>query len=150
VGRSEFASQGQIRFSEPKGHREYFIQIVEEERGMESVDKETLRNWLEQPDLFLMDVRSTFAWDHSIAKIKQAHRFAPDKLPRMLQDIPKNRKLVIYCEDGKTTCPWMAQKLERMGFVNLYVLEGGFQVWKGKEYLQVPKEVDFTAVPATR
>ena len=114
---------------------------------MERVDKQTLRKWLEQPDLFLMDVRSKSAWDQSIAKIKHAHRFAPDKLPQMVQDIPKNRKLVIYCEDGKTNCPLMAQELEKMGFMRLYVLEGGFQTWQGKEFLNVPKEFD---KPASR
>jgi rhodanese-related sulfurtransferase len=117
---------------------------------MKSVDKETLSKWLEQPDLFLMDVRSDSAWDRGIAKIKHAHRFAPDKLPQMVQDIPKNRKLVIYCEDGKTNCPLMAQELEKMGFVNLYILEGGFQVWKGKEFHHVPKEYDPSALPAAR
>jgi rhodanese-related sulfurtransferase len=109
---------------------------------MERVDKETLRKWLEQPDLFLMDVRSKSAWDQSIAKIKHAHRFAPDKLPQMVQDIPKNRRLVIYCEDGKTNCPLMVRELEKMGFMQLYVLEGGFQTWQGKEFLNVPKEFD--------
>ena len=107
---------------------------------MKTVDKETLKGWLGQPDLFLMDVRSAAGWRGSIAKIEHAHRFEPDRLGKMARDIPKNKKLVLYCEDGKTSCPFMVSELEKMGFTNLYVLEGGFQAWQGKEFLLVPKE----------
>ncbi|MCL4501808.1 MAG: rhodanese-like domain-containing protein [Deltaproteobacteria bacterium] len=109
---------------------------------MKRVDKETLKSWLGQPGLFLMDVRSASAWNRSIAKIECSHRFAPEKFGKMLQDIPKNKKLVLYCEDGKTVSPILIQKLEKMGFTNLNLLEGGFQTWKGKEFPAVPKEVE--------
>ena len=108
---------------------------------METVDRETLKNWLGLSDLFLMDVRTDTAWKRSIAKIEQAHRFDPDRLAQMAMDIPKNRKLVLYCENGKTTCPSMVQELEKMGFTRLYVLEGGLRAWQGKEYPLVPKEL---------
>ena len=109
---------------------------------MKIVDKETLRDWLGDPDLFLMDVRSTAARNHSIAKIEHSHRFDPEKLGKMTQDIPNNKKLVLYCEDGQTNCPVMVQELEKMGFTNLYLLEGGFQAWQGKEFSAVPKELE--------
>jgi hypothetical protein len=35
-----------------------------------------------------------------------------------------------------------AEKLERMGFTNLYLLKGDFLAWQGKEYPKVPKEVE--------
>lgn len=108
---------------------------------MKTVDKETLKNWLGQPDLFLMDVRSSDGWGRSIAKIEYAHRFDPDKLTKMAQDLPKNKKLVLYCENGETSCPFMFQELEKMGFTNVYVLQGGFRAWQGKEYPTVPKEL---------
>jgi 3-mercaptopyruvate sulfurtransferase SseA len=34
----------------------------------------------------------------------------------------------------------MAGELEKMGFTNIYVLEGGFRAWQGKEFPLVPKE----------
>jgi rhodanese-related sulfurtransferase len=120
---------------------EFFSQTTWEGRGMKTVDRETLKIWLGLSDLFLMDVRTDTAWKHSIAKIEQAHRFDPDKLAKMATDIPKNRKLVLYDENGKTICPSMAQELEKLGFTNLYILEGGFRAWQGKEYPSVPKEL---------
>ncbi len=106
---------------------------------MKTVDKETLKRWLGEPDLFLMDVRSAPGWQSSIAKIEHAHRFEPDKLSKMAQDLPKNKKLVLYCENGESS-PVMAGELEKMGFTNLYILEGGFRAWQGKEFPLVPKE----------
>jgi hypothetical protein len=63
---------------------------------METVDKETLKSWLGQPGLFLMDVRSAEGWGRSIAKIEHAHRFDPERLNQMARDIPKTKKLVLY------------------------------------------------------
>ncbi len=109
---------------------------------MKRVDGETLRSWLGEPDdLFLMDVRSASAWNGSIAKIEHSHRFDPEKLNRMSQDIPNDKKLILYCEDGETNCPLMLQELEKMGFTRLYLLEGGFQAWRGREFPAVPKEL---------
>ncbi len=107
---------------------------------MKTLDKETLKSWLGEPDLFLMDVRSAAGWQSSIAKIEHAHRFEPDKLSKMAQDLPKNKKLVLYCENGETSSPLIAGELEKMGFNNLYILEGGFRAWQGKEFPLVPKE----------
>lgn len=121
-----------------------------EDAGMKSVHKETLKSWLGDPDLFLMDVRTSTAWNRSIAKIEHAHRFEPERLSQMVRDIPKNRKLVLYCEDGETSCPFIAAELERMGFTNLFVLEGGFRAWRGKEYPSVPKELKYSRFPGAR
>ncbi len=108
---------------------------------MKMVNKETLKAWLGQPDVFLMDVRSAAGWNKSIAKIDRAHRFDPENLSKMSRDIPKNKKIVLYCEDGKTTCPIMVKELEKMGFTKLYLLEGGIRAWRGKEFPVVPKEL---------
>ncbi len=109
---------------------------------MNTVDKETLKSWLGQSDLFLMDVRTRRAWEASISKIEHARRFDPDKLPKMAKEIPQNKKLVLYCEDGQTACPSLSQDLEKMGFSQVFVLEGGFRAWTGKEFPVVPKELE--------
>ncbi len=108
---------------------------------MKTVDKETLKDWLGQPDLFLMDVRSTTAWDKSIAKIESSHRFEPERFEKMAWEVPKNKRLVLYCEDSRTNCPYMARELEKMGFAKLFILKGGFQAWRGKDFPTVPKEL---------
>jgi len=34
----------------------------------------------------------------------------------------------------------VAQELEKLGYSKVYVLEGGWRAWEGKEYPVVPKE----------
>ncbi len=109
---------------------------------MKTVDRDTLKSWLGQPDLFLMDVRTRAEWEKSAAKIEHAKRFDPDLIAKMAKEIPKNKKLVLYCEDGQTACPLLSQDLEKMGFSQVFVLEGGFRAWAGKEYPLVPKELE--------
>ena len=110
---------------------------------MKFLNKETLKSWLGTPELFLIDVRSPQAFAQSIAKIEQAHRIDPAKLPNLAPDLPKDRKLVLYCEDGKTECPNVARQLRKLGFKEVFVLKGGWQTWYGKEYPAVPKELDY-------
>jgi rhodanese-related sulfurtransferase len=64
---------------------------------MEKITKETLRGWLEDPQVFIMDVRSPQAWEASTAMIKHAHRFDPTQLTTAdLKTIPKDKKVVLY------------------------------------------------------
>ncbi|MGO9176268.1 MAG: rhodanese-like domain-containing protein [Desulfobaccales bacterium] len=115
---------------------------AKEERRMKTVDRKTLKRWLGQQNLFLMDVRSPVAWNLSIAKIEYARRVEENSLALVVQTLPSQQKLVLYCEDGMANCPAMAKKLEKMGVTNLYLLKGGFLAWQGKEYPKVPKEVE--------
>jgi rhodanese-related sulfurtransferase len=108
---------------------------------MQNINREDLKHLLGREDLFLMDVRTSQAWEASNAKIEKAHRLDPDKLSQMARDIPKNKQLVIYCEDGQTRCPNFARELERMGFQKIAVLEGGFDGWVCQEFPTVPKDL---------
>jgi uncharacterized protein YndB with AHSA1/START domain len=64
---------------------------------MERITPETLKDWLGEPDLFIIDLRNQAAWEGSAAKIKQAHRFDPAQWsPAQALDIPPDKKLVLY------------------------------------------------------
>ena len=110
---------------------------------MKFLNKETLKSWLGTPELFLIDVRSPQAFAQSIAKIEQAHRIEPGKLSTLAKNIPKNKKVVLYCENGLTECPPLAQELDQRGFKEVFVLQGGWKAWFGKDYATVPKELTY-------
>jgi rhodanese-related sulfurtransferase len=64
---------------------------------VERVDKETLQAWLDDPEVFILDVRTPQAWAASQTKIKQAHRFDPlQPVETWSQTLPKDKKLVAY------------------------------------------------------
>ena len=65
---------------------------------MERIKPETLRGWLADTEVFVLDVRSPQAWEASQVKIPQAHHFNPHQpVETWVQNIPKDKKVVAYC-----------------------------------------------------
>ena len=65
---------------------------------MERIKPETLRGWLADPGVFVLDVRSPQAWETSQVKIPQAHHFNPQQpVETWVQNIPQDKKVVAYC-----------------------------------------------------
>ncbi len=63
---------------------------------MEKIDIDTLHNWLDDPDVFIMDVRNPGDWDASTRKIKHAHRFETYNFWDWANDLPRDKRLVLY------------------------------------------------------
>jgi rhodanese-related sulfurtransferase len=64
---------------------------------MERIDPETLRDWLENPEIYILDVRSPQAWEASRVKTPGAHHFDPHQpVETWAPNIPKDKKLVAY------------------------------------------------------
>jgi rhodanese-related sulfurtransferase len=61
------------------------------------VDKETLKSWLADPGVLILDVRTGSSWDKSAAKIKGALRQDPHKVKDWAASLPKDKKIVLYC-----------------------------------------------------
>jgi rhodanese-related sulfurtransferase len=63
---------------------------------MEKIDIDTLRSWLDAPDVFILDVRNPNDWGASSVKIKNARRFDPLKFGEWAHDLPRDKRLVLY------------------------------------------------------
>ncbi len=61
------------------------------------VDKDTLKNWLGDPNLVLLDVRAEGDWQGSDKKIKGALRRDPKKVKEWAVTFNKDKKIVLYC-----------------------------------------------------
>lgn len=64
---------------------------------MERIDAATLRDWLDIPEVYILDVRSPRAWEASRVKIPRAHHFNPhDPVNLWAENIPRDKKVVAY------------------------------------------------------
>jgi rhodanese-related sulfurtransferase len=64
---------------------------------MEQIAPEILRDWLEDLEVYILDVRSPRAWEASRVKIPGAHRFDPHQpVETWAAKIPKDKKVVAY------------------------------------------------------
>ncbi len=63
---------------------------------MQKIDLDTLRSWLDAPDVFIMDVRNPNDWEVSSTKIKHARRFDPLRFGEWASGLPRDKRLVLY------------------------------------------------------
>ena len=62
------------------------------------LDKETLKGWLSDPQVLILDVRQPKDWDGSDNKIKGAVRQDPKaEVKTWAATLPKDKKIVLYC-----------------------------------------------------
>jgi rhodanese-related sulfurtransferase len=61
------------------------------------LDKETLKSWLSDPKVTIIDVRAAKDWDGSDKKIKGAVRQDPKEFKTWAAELDKEKKIVLYC-----------------------------------------------------
>jgi rhodanese-related sulfurtransferase len=61
------------------------------------VDKETVKGWLGNPQVIIVDVRAGNDWQDSKTKIKGAVRQDPKAVQTWAASLPKDKKIVLYC-----------------------------------------------------
>jgi rhodanese-related sulfurtransferase len=61
------------------------------------IDKETLKSWLGNPGVMIIDVRQPRDWQASDKKIQGAVREDPHAVDVWAASLPKDKKIVLYC-----------------------------------------------------
>jgi rhodanese-related sulfurtransferase len=61
------------------------------------IDKETVKGWLANPQVIIVDVRAGGDWQDSTTKIKGAVRQDPKAVQTWAASLPKEKKIVLYC-----------------------------------------------------
>lgn len=82
----------------------------------------------EQEGLQLVDVRT--AQEQAYGVIEGADRldFSSNNFESSLEKLNKNKPVLVYCASGGRSGRTM-QKLKKMGFKEVYNLQGGIQAW---------------------
>ena len=60
------------------------------------MDKETVKSWLSDPQVLILDVRAPKDWNVSDKKIKGAVRQDPYEVKTWAANLPKDKKIVLY------------------------------------------------------
>ena len=60
------------------------------------LDKETIKNWLSDREVMILDVRAPKDWKVSDKKIQGAVRQDPEEVKTWAANLPKNKKIVLY------------------------------------------------------
>jgi len=112
-------------------HAPRFLRLVEETRGMiQETDVETVKRRLDAGESFhLVDVREESEWE--AGRIPGAEYLGRGIIERDIENtIPDvDAPIVLYCGGGYRSA-LAAENLQRMGYVNVQSMDGGFRGWK--------------------
>lgn len=61
------------------------------------ISKEELRAMLDNPDLIIVDVRTSASWEKSMVRIRRAIREDPNDTKSWAEKYSKDKTLVLYC-----------------------------------------------------
>ena len=82
-------------------------------------------------ELFLLDVRT--AGEFREVRLAGAKLIPIDQLLKRLQEVPKNRPILVYCAVGSRSSQVVGY-LAKSGFPEVYNLYGGIYAWNKKGY----------------
>jgi rhodanese-related sulfurtransferase len=84
----------------------------------------------------LVDVREPQEWN--ICKLPGAQLVPLRTLPARLQDLPRDRDIVLYCHSGARSAS-AAGFLRQNGFTRVFNLRGGIDAWASQVDPQTPR-----------
>jgi len=94
---------------------------------MHEISPQELKQQLaDNKDVLLIDIREE--WEREAYNIGGLHIPMGD-IPARLNEIPKDREVILYCEKGIRSVIAI-QRLQTIGYDNLYNLSGGMKAWK--------------------
>ncbi len=82
-------------------------------------------------ELFLLDVRTP--GEYREARLSNAKLIPISQLLKRLQEVPKNRPILVYCAVGSRSSQVVGY-MARVGFPEVYNLYGGLYAWNKKGY----------------
>ena len=90
----------------------------------------TLKSWLGDKDFLLVNVAIPY-----VGEIESTDEFIPlNEIEGRLDAFPqRDAKIVVYCRSGSTSAK-AARKLVRLGYSNVWNLEGGMIAWQKAGY----------------
>lgn len=116
--------------------------------SIKNVDAKTLKKWLENNEVVVVDVREPA--EHEAEKISQSNLLPLANICKSLLPEYKNKKLVLHCRSGKRSLSACQKLINEDPNLEIYNLEGGISAWSaegcetkisGKLFLPLDRQV---------
>ena len=122
----------------PGGHRNHYAQRLSGRVVVGRIRPEALSELLRNhaDEYVLLDVREPD--EREVARIEPSLHIPMNEVSHRLAEIPKDRKLVVYCHHG-TRSLMVASYLEGAGYPSPTNLDGGIDAWSQRVDRKVPR-----------
>lgn len=118
---------------------------------LKTIDSKTLKNWLENGEAVLVDVREPA--EHAASNIEGAVPLPLGKINKTTAPPCAGKKLVIHCQKGRRGETACKKLLSENPNLDIYNLEGGIEAWSAngfavisssKAFLPLDRQVQLT------
>ena len=100
--------------------------------AMQNISATDLQKLVKQnPETYLLDVRTL--GEYTQKRIKGAHLIPIDQVENRINEIPKNRPIIVYCETGVRSA-LVGRYLDRRGYQGVSNLSQGIMGWQVRGY----------------
>jgi rhodanese-related sulfurtransferase len=83
------------------------------------------------PDIYLLDVRTL--GEYTQKRIKGTRLIPIDQIQRRINEIPKNRPIIVICETGMRSAQ-VGRYLDSLGYQDVFNLSQGIMGWQLRGY----------------
>lgn len=100
--------------------------------AMQNINALDMQKIMKQtPDIYLLDVRTPGEYQQK--RIKGARLIPIDQVQNRINEIPKNRPIIVYCETGVRSA-LVGRYLDQLGYQSVYNLGQGIMGWQVRGY----------------
>jgi rhodanese-related sulfurtransferase len=118
-----------------KQHSNRFLQLaLDTKQRIRETDVKTVKTKLDNEEVFyLIDVREKEEWDNG--HLPHAIHLSKGVIERDIEKIIQNpdAEIVLYCGGGYRSA-LAADNLNKMGYSNVFSMDGGFTAWTANGY----------------
>lgn len=100
--------------------------------AMQNINALDMQKIMKQtPDIYLLDVRTPGEYQQK--RIKGARLIPIDQVQNRINEIPRNRPIIVYCETGVRSA-LVGRYLDQLGYQSVYNLGQGIMGWQVRGY----------------
>lgn len=97
---------------------------------IKQIDVSTLKKWLENDEVFLIDVREISEFNEANIAGSTLMPLGEIKLSEIIAQNNKGKKIAIHCRSGKRSLAACDKLLDEDSKLELYNVEGGILEWQ--------------------
>ncbi len=110
--------------------------VADESAPMEEISVEELQEKLQDPEVFLLDVREQQEFD--MCRIPNSVLIPLGEVPARMEEIPKDRQVYVHCRSGVRSAN-AVKFLQQAGYETIANVEGGILAWADRIDPSMPK-----------
>lgn len=102
-----------------------------DQQAYQNVDVKRAQEVIQEEDPLILDVRTDQEYKEGHIKDAKQLDFYGDNFQQQLEELPRDKPVLVYCHSGNRSGKTMA-RMKELGFEKVYNLQGGMSSWESE------------------